>query len=251
LKTKLIVQLFKNIKENPDSVPAIRFCTELYILGIVSLGEIISTLQKKQAELNRSTGVECGCVFFHRAQFKLYRDWRNVKRFEKMKIDAILESMAKNAQKDMGFRIRCMVLDIHDLRRKNWECTGQLLWNQIGLSHRTEAFTVENAINAFRINEEDGLEFMQENLGTDRTEIEKFVETMCIWAIWSADVRVLESCGRFVKAIKEIRLVTARSLHPILGSLVQIVTLMKNKPDAWVNLGVIMREIYGAETHSA
>jgi len=161
-----------------------------------------------------------------------------------MKIDALLESMAKNAQPVQGNRLKCMVLDIHDMRRNNWELPQSLLWNPASLSVRTVSFTVENAVNVFNINEEDGLEFLQENLGTNRAEIEKFTENMCIWAIWRADQMFLGSCGRYINSILEIKLLTAKRLQPILGSLVQTVTLMKNKPDAWANLGVIMHELY-------
>lgn len=112
------------------------------------------------------------------------------------------------------------------------------------MSTRTFSFTIENAVKVFQANEEDGLEFLQENLGTNREEIEKFAEAMFIRAIWRAEPTFLTSCGRYIRSLLEIRLLTATGLQPILGRLVQSVVLMKDKPHAWAHLGEILHELY-------
>jgi len=127
---------------------------------------------------------------------------------------------------------------------KNWELSRPQNWSPVILSTRTFSFTIENAVKVFQANEEDGLEFLQENLGTNREEIEKFAEAMFIRAIWRAEPTFLTSCGRYIRSLLEIRLLTATGLQPILGRLVQSVVLMKDKPHAWAHLGEILHELY-------
>jgi len=210
-------------------------------MDVISLGEILSSLQR-----NPIAGIESACIFFNRVQFKLFRVRRKIQVHEKMKMETLIESLNKNARLHCPYRIRCMVLDIDDLQNNKWESIRPLLWNPVSLCRRTMPFTFENAINVFNSNEEDGLEFMQEHLGTNRSKIGKFVEDLCMWAIWSSnsDLTSLVTCGRFIKSIMAVQLLTVKQFQPILASVVQGVTLMKNKPDAWAHLGQIMHELY-------
>jgi len=237
----LKAQLSEQLLQNLGSIPTIRFCAELYIMDVLSLGEILSSLQR-----NPIGGIESACIFFNRVQFKLFRIRRKIQVHEKIKMETLIESMNKNARLHCPHRIRCMVLDIDDLQNAKWEGARPLLWNPISLCKRTMPFTFQNAINVFNANAEDGLEFMQENLGTNRRKIQRFVENLCIWAIWNSnsDLLYLVTCGRFIKSIMRVQLLSAKQFQPILASVVHGVTLMKDKPDAWAHLGQIMHELY-------
>lgn len=238
LRTKLVPELFKCVQENPDSIPVIQVCTELYISGVISLGQIITTLQKNVAK-----GVESACVFFHRAQSKLFREWNRIKHLERTKIRTLVKTLHTYAL-EYPNRLHCMVKDVNDLLKNKWGNLRPLFWSPLSFSTRTRPFNAENAISTFNTNEEDGLEFLQESLGTNRDAIAKFAENMCIWTILRADIRILGSCGRYLKSIVQSQLLGAEQLPKMNGALIQAVARMRDRPDAWANFGIIMHELY-------